>query len=171
MIDAVCYPQLYYLLWYRTFEISREDAFLTYKRYWRHVTLRNMENDERRLLLSLIDEFAGGVFEPILDVFGKVTKQIIIDLRPTDEELAAAQGVHNWWIDELNGNFMIHALRDDAENVFDAYVPIINFRFIDPKIGYLRISNRLVRLSTDDWMQDMDIDALNVAIKDVKTTF
>ena len=79
-----------------------------------------MENDERRLLLSLIDEFAGGVFEPILDVFGKVTKQIIIDLRPTDEELATAQGVHSWWIDEMNGRFMIHVLRDDVENVFDA---------------------------------------------------
>lgn len=171
MIDGACYPQLHYLLWNRTDDISREDAFLTYRRYWPHVILREMENDERQLLLSLIDEFADGVFEPILDVFGKVTKQIVVDLRPSDEELAAAQGVHNWWIEEQNGNFMIHALLDDAENVFDAYVPIVNFRFIDPKLGYLRIGNKLVRLSIDDWIQNMDIDALNVAIKDVKATF
>lgn len=47
-----------------------------------------MSNDERMLLIELIDEINGGIFEPFLDTFGKVRERVIVELtvhmtRPT----------------------------------------------------------------------------------------
>lgn len=79
-IDPVGFPQLFYLLWYRIGTITPQEAFTTYETHWRFVSYPMMNNDERMLLIDLIDELAGGVFEPFVDDLGQDRMRVIIEL-------------------------------------------------------------------------------------------
>ncbi len=79
-IDPVVFPQLFYLLWYCADTITPERAFRTYEAHWRFVTYAMMSNDERMLLIELVDELSGGVFKPYFDDLGEDRRVVIIEL-------------------------------------------------------------------------------------------
>lgn len=86
-IDPTLFPQLFYLLWYRIGIITPQEAFKTYVTQWRFVNYEMMSNDERMLLIELIDELSDGIFEPFFDDLGQDRRPVIVDLKmmPYDE--------------------------------------------------------------------------------------
>ncbi|MCK8463077.1 hypothetical protein MUY35_04350 [Aliiroseovarius sp. S1339] len=87
-IDPVKFPQLFYLLWYKTDVITPWHALEAYKRQWRFVNYEMMHNDERLLLIELIDELSCGVFEPWFDEQGHDRRPVTIEMKMmTYEEL------------------------------------------------------------------------------------
>jgi len=80
-IDPVGFPQLFYLLWYKLGIITPQEAFATYKNHWRFVNYDEMSNDERMLLIELIDELSNGVFEPFFDDLGQDRRPVIVELK------------------------------------------------------------------------------------------
>ena len=87
-IDPVKFPQLFYLLWYKTDVITPWHALEAYKRQWRCVNYEMMHNDERLLLIELIDELSCGVFEPWFDEQGHDRRPVTIEMKMmTYEEL------------------------------------------------------------------------------------
>lgn len=80
-IDPVGFPQLFYLLWYRIGIITPQEALRTYETHWRFVNYEMMSNDERMLLIELIDELSGGIFEPYFDDLGQDRRQVVVELK------------------------------------------------------------------------------------------
>ena len=66
-IDSVEFPQLFYFLWYKEGIITPREAFKTYETQWLFVNYEMMSNDERMLLIELIDQLSLGIFEPCID--------------------------------------------------------------------------------------------------------
>lgn len=87
-IDPVKFPQLFYLLWYKTDLITPLQALEAYECQWRFVNYELMHNDERMLLIELIDELSCGVFEPWFDKQGHDRRPVTIEMKMmTYEEL------------------------------------------------------------------------------------
>ena len=80
-IDPVGFPQLFYLLWCKADIITPEEALETYTNHWHYVNYEMMSNDERMLLIKLIDELSNGIFEPFFDDLGQDRRPVVVELK------------------------------------------------------------------------------------------